>query len=316
MSKIDINTILQSQIWDISSKTFNGVRVLDMNLRQLEQICRLYGFTKFLTESKGQVKLAKTAKELGIYSIGISISPYTLGRLEDDLSNIIDVCTNATTSCKQSCVIQFGGNPAYLDGKQRAMLGRKRMLADDPTLFLAVALRYIELKSDKCIRDGIAMTCRLNISSDIIWEKVICHMGYWGTCFSNLVYHLCARTSNGDIIPYDYTKHFDRHRDVHYHKVYSVTDHDVSKAETAIANGMPLAVVFDTPRNRDLPTEYTIGKFTLPVYDGDKHDYTPIHGRDTHIVGLRFKHQAKHNKAQREAVLSKHILSGFVKMAG
>ena len=55
MSKIDINTILQSQIWDISSKTFNGVRVLDMNLRQLEQICRLYGFTKFLTESKGQV---------------------------------------------------------------------------------------------------------------------------------------------------------------------------------------------------------------------------------------------------------------------
>ena len=117
MSKIDINTILQSQIWDISSKTFNGVRVLDMNRRQLEQICRLYGFTKFLTESKGQVKLAKTAKELGIYSIGISISPYTLGRLEDDLSNIIDVCTNATTSCKQSCVIQFGGNPDYLDGQ-------------------------------------------------------------------------------------------------------------------------------------------------------------------------------------------------------
>ena len=118
------------------------------------------------------------------------------------------------------------------------------------------------------------------------------------------------------VMPYDYTKHYDRRQDWHYHKVYSVTDHDASKAETAIDNGMPLAVVFDTPRGKPLPDVYTIGKFTLPVVDGDEHDYLPAHGREPHIVGLRFKHQAKHKKDEREAVLSKHILSGFVKMAG
>jgi len=52
------------------------------------------------------------------------------------------------------------------------------------------------------------------------------------------------------------------------------------------------------------------------VYDGDEHDYLPEHGRKPHIIGLRFKHQATHNKAKRDAMLSKHTLSGFVKMAG
>jgi hypothetical protein len=51
------------------------------------------------------------------------------------------------------------------------------------------------------------------------------------------------------------------------------------------------------------------------VYDGDEHDYLPIHGREPHVVGLRFKHQAKHKKDKRMAVVAKHVLSGFVKIA-
>jgi hypothetical protein len=31
----DINDILSAQVWDIFNKTYDGVRVLDMNLRQL-----------------------------------------------------------------------------------------------------------------------------------------------------------------------------------------------------------------------------------------------------------------------------------------
>jgi hypothetical protein len=326
--KTDMNTILQSQVWDLEAVTFNDRPVLQSNLRQLEQICRHYGFTKFLTEAKGQAKLAKTAKKLGIYSVGPSLAPHTL-RGDTALSNgkmlvdNVDVCTSATPACKQSCVVYYGGNPAYLSGKQNAMLNRKKMLVDNPALFLAVLYRYVELRADWCIRKGMVLVVRLNISSDIIYEQVQCSMfnGYVQTSFSNLIASLVSKTraniaDDVPVVPYDYTKHFDRHQDVNYHKVYSVTDHDTAKAETAVSNGMPLAVVFDTPRGKPLPTEYTIGKFKLPVYDGDEHDYLPEHGRKPHIIGLRFKHQATHNKAKRDAVLSKHILSGFVKMAG
>jgi hypothetical protein len=321
----DINDILSAQVWDIFNKTYDGVRVLDMNLRQLEQICRAYGFTKFLTESKGQAKLAKTEKELGIVTVGVSLAPYSLGNLKSSVSmHTIDLCINATPSCKQSCVVQYGGNPAYLSGKQNAMLKRKELLVDDPCLFFAMYFRYLELKSAYCIKHGLLLSNRGNISSDIRYENVQCSMDNFQTSFSNLVFHHCARTSmhldDKDtlvrVMPYDYTKHYDRRQDWHYHKVYSVTDHDASKAETAIDNGLPLAVVFDTARGKPLPDVYTVGRFTLPVVDGDEHDYLPAHGRKPHIVGLRFKHQAKHKKHEREALLAKHILSGFVKIAG
>jgi len=316
--KIDINHILSSQVWYLDDKTWGDHRVLDMNLRQLGDVCREFGFTKFLTESSGQAKLAKTQKKLGILTVGSSLSAHTLGNFKHS-GHTIDLCSNATPSCKQSCVVQYGGNPAYLSGKQRAMHNRKEMLVYDPALFLAVYLRYVELKADYCIKHGLLLSNRFNISSDIQYENVVCGMGNFNTSFSNLVFHHCARTSahlDEQVLPYDYTKHYDRRQDVHYHKVYSVTDHDTSKADTAIANGLPLAVVFDTPRGKPLPTEYRIGTFTLPVIDGDEHDYLPAHGRRPHIVGLRFKHQAKHKKHEREAVLAKHILSGFVKMAG
>jgi len=324
MSKIDINDILQSQTWDLISKTYGDTPVLEMNLRQLEQICRAYGFTKFLTESKGQAKLAKTEKKLGILTVGVALAPYTLANLKHSTSlSTVDLCSNATASCKQSCVVYEGGNPAYIPAKQKAMVNRKAMLVDDPALFLAVYLRYIMLKSEYCIRKGVALSNRFNIASDIIYENVLCNMGNFTTSFSNLVSHYCIKTSmpfdNDDtlirVIPYDYTKHYDRMSEMAYHKVYSVTDHDVSKAETALGNGLSLAVVFDTPRGKPLPTEYKVGKYTLPVYDGDEHDYLPIHGREPHVVGLRFKHQAKHKKDKRMAVVAKHVLSGFVKIA-
>ena len=128
MSKIDINDILQSKTWDLISKTYGDTPVLEMNLRQLEQVCRAYGFTKFLTESKGQAKLAKTEKKLGILTVGVSLAPYTLGNFK------VDLCSSATVSCKQSCVVYMGGNPAYIPAKQKAMVNRKGISCSNPII--------------------------------------------------------------------------------------------------------------------------------------------------------------------------------------
>lgn len=310
----DINTILQSQVWNIGNKEWHGKRVMQMNQRELTDICRSYGFTNFLTSSTSQQKLAKTQKKLGIEMHGVALAPHTLG--PDD----VEMCSNATPSCRAGCVVWFGGNPAYTDAKQNAMLKRKAMLIDDPCLFLAVFMRYLNLKSDSCIRKGVLMSSRFNVSSDIKYERVIVQMDDVQTNFSNFAAYFIAKTgehidTNDLPMPYDYTKHYDRRRDLNYHLVYSVTDNDTAKAEQAIENGLPLAIVVDTKRGKPLPTTVRIGKYTLPAVDGDEHDYLPEHGREPHAVLLRYKYNAKHKAAKRKAVLDSAILSGFCKIA-
>ena len=333
----DINTILQSQVWNIGNKEWHGKRVMQMNQRELTDICKSYGFTNFLTSSTSQQKLAKTQKKLGIEMHGVALAPHTLGGDETSVSaaseagttvdrtpkvrtDNVDVCSNATPSCRAGCVVWFGGNPAYTDAKQNAMLKRKAMLIDDPCLFLAVFMRYLNLKSDSCIRKGVLMSSRFNVSSDIKYERVIVQMDDIQTNFSNFAAYFIAKTGEhidtSDLpMPYDYTKHFDRRRDLNYHLVYSVTDNDTAKAEQAIENGLPLAIVVDTKRGKPLPTTVRIGKYTLPAVDGDEHDYLPEHGREPHAVLLRYKYNAKHKAAKRKAVLDSAILSGFCKIA-
>ena len=99
----DINDFLQSQTWDIGA---SGTRVLDMNQRELTDICKSYGFTTFLTSSTSQQKLAKTQKELGIEMHGVALQPATMG------SDGIDLCSNSTPSCR-ACCAGCWGNPAH-----------------------------------------------------------------------------------------------------------------------------------------------------------------------------------------------------------
>ena len=78
MIKLDINKYLTSRTFNLDTITYNNIKVLHMNLNQLKNICKDYGFTTFLSESKSQAKLAKNLKELNMYSIGTAIAPYEL----------------------------------------------------------------------------------------------------------------------------------------------------------------------------------------------------------------------------------------------
>jgi len=78
MIKLDINKYLTSKTFNLDNVTYNNIKVLDMNLNQLKNVCKDFGFTTFLSESKSQTKLAKNLKELNMYSIGIAIAPYEL----------------------------------------------------------------------------------------------------------------------------------------------------------------------------------------------------------------------------------------------
>ena len=335
MIKLDINKYLTSKTFNLDNVTYNNIKVLDMNLNQLKNVCKDFGFTTFLSESKSQAKLAKNLKELNMYSIGIAIAPYEL--IKDFNNNnyhkdildylnyngldkiITTVCNNATISCKSNCVIFYSGNPCYIDAKQKAMLNRKKLLLTNPMLFLAMYIRYIELKASYCLRNNLLLSIRFNISSDIEYENINIVYKNKVNTFSNISNELIQQTkidNDKDIIlkNYDYTKNFNRLANKDYKFVYSVSDNDINKTKIAINNGLSLAMVFDTKRNKDLPKTYKINNKVFKVIDGDLHDYLPQHKKQC-IIGLRFKYKAKDKKDKRLIELNKAILSGFVRIA-
>lgn len=307
----NINDIYKTT-YNLDNVIYNNKKVLHMNKAELVRICKDYNFSSFLTLSQNQVKLKKNLKELNIFTIGMSLAPYSLG-------NKLDICLNASLECKKNCVIWNSGNPAYIDAKQNAMIKRKDLLKDNPSLFLAIFLRYIELYTSYCISKNLLLSIRFNIASDIEYENINIVYKNNTNSFSNIADSLIQKTKMNKklkfkLSAYDYTKNFNRKDNPKYKIVYSVNDNDNTKIEKAIKNKLSLAMVFDTKRNKPLPKTYTINNKVFKVIDGDLHDYLPLQQKQV-IIGLRFKYNAKDNKQKRENKLNKAILQGFVKIA-
>ena len=50
----DINTMLSGKTFNLDDVMFNEITISSANLAQLQSICKEYGFSSFLTESKNQ----------------------------------------------------------------------------------------------------------------------------------------------------------------------------------------------------------------------------------------------------------------------
>lgn len=317
MIKIDFNEVLTSNNWDLDNISHNNINVLAMNKAQLTRVFKTFNFTTLL--SKNNPKLEKNKKELNLYSIGLSLAPNVLNNNKN--SNIIyDVCTSSTQSCRKNCVIWQAGNPLYIPAKRKAMLNRKDMFTLNTDLFLACLLRSIELESIYSIKNKLIMTYRGNIASDIQYENIKILYNNKLTTMINVINKFIQSTklNNIDNVSYDYTKHYNRKQNKNYHLAYSVTDKDINKSLIAIKNGLDLAIIFDTPKNKPLPKTYKIGNKVLQVFDGDKNDFIAENRKllnESSIRGLRFKYKASHKKDMRIKSLNSAIKQGFVKQA-
>ena len=314
---IDFNKELTSNIYDLTNIFYKGIKVSNMNKAELTRAFKYYNFTNLL--SKNNPKLEKNKKELNLYSIGLSIAPHVLNNNKTD--NIIyNVCASSTQSCRKNCVIWQAGNPLYIPAKRKAMLNRKNMFTLNTDLFLACLLRSIELESIYSIKNKLVMTYRGNIASDIQYENIKILYNNKLTTMINVIDKFIQSTKldNIDNISYDYTKHYNRKQNKNYHLAYSVTDKDINKSLTAIKNGLDLAIIFDTPKNKPLPKTYKIGNKVLKVFDGDKNDFIAENRKllnESSIRGLRFKYKASHKKDMRIKSLNNAIKQGFVKHA-
>lgn len=222
-------------------------------------------------------KVAKNAKVENVLT-------YPLHLASENISGF-NTCAFASPGCAEACLMS-AGNPLYMLAKYKARIAKTRMFFLNRSLFMAILIKEAEAAQKKAIKLGMALALRLNATSDILWEKY--KLDHLGMRFSLAeLLHMAAKTAE----LYDYTKAPGRVLPEFYTVTFSLSENNDIAAAVELRRGRNVAAVFDTKRNRALPTHYTINGFTARVIDGDLSDYRPGDEQGV-IVGLRAKGDA------------------------
>ena len=221
---------------------------------------------KLLSEPTSNPKIAKNVK-FGVLTAPLHLAPYDLSGYQ--------VCPMASEGCAAACLNTAGLGGVY-PKIQEARKRKTLMYFEDRENFMNLLVKDIEYMERKAKRENLKCGIRLNATSDIPWERV--KVGE-----HNNIMEMFPNTQF-----YDYTKrHNRRNLPDNYHLTYSLAEDNDERAEQAYANGMNIAAVF----RKELPRFFKLGKFNIPVIDGDEHDYRPIDPTSV-IVGLKAKGKA------------------------
>ena len=203
-------------------------------------------------------KMKKQADQLGILPFGLSLSPATA-------SGAGNVCPLASPGCRAVC-LNYAGR-GQMSSIQRARIQKTRFWFSDRDGFLQLLTRDLEKVQRLAKKHGKLAAVRLNVFSDIPWER-----------FLDL-------TRFPDIQFYDYSKVLARlgRTPVNYYLTFSRSETNEPQARQALTRGFNVAVPF-----RDPPASF-LGH---PVIDGDTHDYRFLDPRPV-VVGLKPKGLAR-----------------------
>ena len=212
---------------------------------------------------EGNAKLAKNP----VPTYALTLSPaVTAGH---------NVCERSTPECRKACVMWTAGRGTF-PNVRTARQARTKFLADYPLHFLRLLLWDLERAERQAGRSRHDFGVRLNVASDIRWER-----------FPFLFDHV-------GMTAYDYTKWADYERPIDIQRVnnYRLTySHNERWPDLRVSSyldaGLNVAMVFDVPKHQ-LPNEWN----GWPVIDGDIHDYRYADPIGV-IVGLAAKGAAK-----------------------
>jgi ribosomal protein L34 len=229
-----------------------------------------------LTAGTSNPKTAKTTDERVVNAV-LHLAPADASGYE--------VCQFRTAGCTAGCLNTAGrggipraGFGEHLNAIQAARVGRTKLFFEDRPTFWRLLRSDIDKLRRVAAREESVCAVRLNGTSDLPWHRI--------------------RTDSGrtileeypDVQFYDYTK-----RPVfsalppNYHLTFSYAGpENVAHADGMLVLGVNVAVVFDTPRGKDLPEQW----HGFRVIDGDKHDLRFL-DPDGVVVGLRAKGRAR-----------------------
>ena len=183
----------------------------------------------------------------------------------------VTVCAGASDGCIKGCLF-LAGRGAF-PKNVTARIRKTHFFFDQRQAFIE-SLRYdIRALIRRAARLGMIPAVRINGTSDIAWLALQMAREFPQVQF------------------YDYTK-LNRAWErtlPNYHLTFSHSETNEEECKRALAQGLNVAVVFDTKKTQELPGEF----YGARVVDGDEHDLRFLDGDNGVIIGLRAKGPAK-----------------------
>lgn len=227
-----------------------------------------YTVRKLLTADN--VKLDKSnTKSTKYLTYGMSLAPHTMSGY--------NVCSQSTPGCRASCIVTsgFGGRYASVN---RGRVARTRLLFQNRAGFKAMLFGEMRALVRKAEKMGRKLAIRLNVFSDIPWERVFPELF---TEFSAVQF-------------YDYTKRTDRDPPANYHLTFSRSETNEAECRRVLAAGGTVAAVFGiNPAN--WPTQRPAALFGAPIVNGDETDLRFLDPPGS-VVGLYAKGSGRSDK--------------------
>lgn len=234
----------------------------------------IYPVTKLLLPSDGNTKLVKNNSNGKYITFGLSLAPHkTSGH---------NTCPKSTHGCRQSCIFTAGYAMVFPKTVQTARIARTRALFQDRAGFKRVLLTDLKLANWRAKQENKKLCVRLNVFSDIVWEKL----------FPEIF------TDFPDVQYYDYTKLINRMFDTNFPKNYYLTfsksENNIDDVNKVLEAGKNAAVIFDITRQKwkkQKPKEWN----GYEVIDGDLNDLRFLDKQGV-VVGLYAKGEGRRDK--------------------
>ena len=224
---------------------------------------------KLLTTANTKIR---KGEKLGFQTFGIHLAPANLSGF--------NVCKVASVGCAASCLNTAG--MGVFSNVQIARIEKTRLFFKDKALFLSRLFKEITAAIKSAKKKELTATFRLNLTSDLPWEKIKLHGVSILELFPEATF-------------YDYTKSPERmtaflagEMPKNYHLTFSRSETNGAIAESILKSGGNVAMVF----RKSLPAQY----LGADVINGDETDLRFLDGAGK-IIGLVEKGKAKKDES-------------------
>jgi hypothetical protein len=217
--------------------------------------------------NSGNSKTRKGEKK-GFTTYGIHLAPASLSGF--------NVCDSSSAGCRWACLNTAGRGA--MTSVQRARIKKTLFFFKDKQKFLAELWAEITKSIKSATRKGMTPCFRLNLTSDLPWEKIKFNGQSVMEAFPDVQFYDYCKS------PERMTKFVNGEMPANYHLTFSRSESNGALALAFLKSGGNVAMVF----RKSLPATY----FGHEVIDGDETDLRFLDGKGK-IVGLKEKGLAK-----------------------
>jgi hypothetical protein len=217
--------------------------------------------------NSGNSKTKKGEKK-GWTTFGIHLAPASLSGF--------NVCNSSSAGCRWACLNTAGRGA--MSSVQRARIAKTRLFFKDKNLFLSMLWKEIEAGIKKAAKNKMQPCFRLNLTSDLPWEKIKFNGQSVLEAFPNVQFYDYCKS------PERMTQFINGQMPKNYHLTFSRSETNGEIALAILKSGGNVAMVF----RKSLPSSF----FGHEVIDGDETDLRFLDGAGK-IIGLKEKGLAK-----------------------